>query len=78
MRTSYCQSQISLAKNYCIFQLSCTIIENKSVFLRKSIEKQVAHGNKKFLGKKQLQTNDKMKTNNLIKPKSTSIYKFRD
>ena len=31
-----------------------------------------------FQEKSNLQTNDKMKTNNLVKPKSTAIYKFQD
>ena len=41
MRTSYYESQVSLAKNYYIFQLSCTIDENNFFFLRKWIEKKV-------------------------------------
>ena len=51
MITSYCESQISLAKNYCIFQLSFTI--NGKYFFMKMDWKQVAHENKWFLGKKQ-------------------------
>ena len=45
IKTSYCESQISLAKNYYIFQLSCTINKN-NIFLQKWIEKQVAYENK--------------------------------
>ena len=51
MIISYCESQISLAKNYCIFQLSLTI--NGKRFFMKMDWKQVAHENKWFLGKKQ-------------------------
>ena len=48
MRTSYYESQVSLAKNYYIFQLSCTIDENNFFFFYENGLKK-----KLFLGKKQ-------------------------
>ena len=71
MKTSYCESQILLAKNCCIFPLSYTRNENK-LFYENRLKNNSLMKTNSFQEKSNLKTNNKMKTNNLIKPKSTN------